>query len=76
MSRRFSLSALLALAAVASLRLLAAWRSSEWIALFGGPTANVLFGAEPRPDLHLGWSLPAGSRDVRVWAGFVAGLRL
>jgi hypothetical protein len=63
-------------AGIASLRILGAWRSSEWLALFGGPTVNVLLADGPRPDLHLGWNIPAGSRDVRAWAGFVAGLRL
>ncbi len=63
-------------AGLGTVRLVAAWRASQWLALFGGPTANLLVSDEARPDLHLGWSLGSGRREVRAWPGFVAGVRL
>lgn len=63
-------------AGIGSLRVVAAWRASPWLAVFAGPTANVLVTREDRPDLHLGWKLRSGATEVRAWPGFVAGVRL
>jgi hypothetical protein len=62
---------------LATARALIAWYASPWMALFAGPTGNVLVSDERQPYLErLGWKLGHGSREVRGWVGFAAGLRL
>jgi hypothetical protein len=67
-------------AALAQLRWLFGWQPLPRLALFGGPTLNVLFDRKTqtfdRPGY--GWTvverIEGGSR-IRVWPGFAAGLR-
>lgn len=62
-------------AVLGSLRAVAAYRLTPWMAIHAGPTANVLVSDEDQPDVQLGWKLDT-ARYVRVWAGFVAGVRI
>ncbi len=60
-------------------RLMLAWRLADRLNLFGGPTFGLHFGA-PDDDVRLGygWSVREVVRTetrLRMWPGFVAGVR-
>jgi hypothetical protein len=58
-----------------TLRVIAGWNATPWMALFAGPTVNLLVSDDQHPDLDLGRSVDLRETG-RVWAGFVAGLRI
>jgi hypothetical protein len=58
-----------------SVRAIAGWRATPWIALFAGPTVNLLVSDGTHPDVDLGRKVDL-RESGRLWAGFVAGLRI
>jgi hypothetical protein len=58
-----------------TLRAIGGWNATPWMALFAGPTLNVLVSDDQHPDVDFGRSIDVRETG-RVWAGFVAGLRI
>jgi hypothetical protein len=56
-------------------RVIAGWNATPWMALFAGPTVSLLVSDDAHPDLELGRSVDLRETG-RLWAGFVAGLRI
>lgn len=61
-------------------RLMGGWQAAKRLAIYGGPTLNVMVDDVRRPVGRPGYGWVASSRRfdsvrVRVWPGFAAGLR-
>ena len=63
---------------VATLRPTVAWRLAPRLSLLGAVSANVLVsGNGPHTDIgRAGWNVGTGKNDVRIFPGFVVGVRL
>lgn len=60
---------------IGTLRLVAGYRVARHLTPFAGATANLFISEVDRPDVRLGRSVGVGSHG-RLWAGFVAGVRI
>lgn len=60
---------------IGTLRLLAGFRAARHLAVFAGPSLDVLLSDVERSDVRLGRALALRDHS-RLWAGFAAGVRI